>query len=783
MCFLEFPERKLWCLGALLMLQALLYPVQAHAQANKTNEATVSGSPFRHLSRNGNLRYTVESIDFDFGEDKPAYKPKKLLEKLGFEKGDDAIWAETGRDNLQAFYHEKGFAFAQVELTSEQGDEGKLKLTYRIAQGPRVRIGKVTFRGNDSIKTDAIKKALKTTTKKWFFWPRDYTEEMVTGDVKKLSDIYWEKGYLAHSIKYALNPDILEPAVLAQQRKRKKSKINIEFAIEEGPVYTVEKILLNFVDEEGKTIEEIVLKSAEATEQQHLTEYKAFGEQQLREKVELEPAQIYSERMARADAKRLRKLYGERGYINATARLMSPVFIQDAHAVNIKYEIFEGRQYRIGRIDITGNKETQDKVIRRILDEYDFFPGQLYDADLAPVDGGGELERRIKRRTLAEAIAIEPMGEGYGPDDANVLGRDVEVNIQEGLTGQIWPGVGLSSDHGFIGQLIYDERNFDISDWPENLGELIPGRSFRGAGQTFRVGAEPGTKVSQYTISFGDPYWGGEPNKPIRLGVIGSDWERDRESYDEGRLKGFLSLDKRYNRGRWSQGISFRAENVTVDSVDLDAPKEIKSVEGDNILVGIRFGVEQDLTDDEFNPTTGSIFDLGYEQVTGDHTFGILKGTQRWYRTLHEDLAERKTVLAIKLLGATTVSDAPPFEKFYAGGTGTYGIRGFDYRGVSTRGIDTITLERDDPIGSDWIFLANAEVTVPLVSDNFAALFFVDSGAIDSGNYRASVGTGIQILLPQWFGPVPMRFELGTPILKDDDDKTRIFNFSVGRLF
>ena len=751
------------------MSLALLYPVQAHAQANKTNAASV--------------RYTVESIDFDFGEDKPAYKAKKLRERLGFEVGDDVIWAETGRDNLQAFFNEKGFAFAQVAHASEQGDEGKQKLTYRIAQGPRVRIGKITFRGNDSIKTDALKSALKTTTKKWFFWQKDYTEELVTEDVKKLSGIYWEKGYLAHRITHALNPNILDPAVVEQQRQQKKSTINIEFSIEEGPVYTVEKVLLKFVDAEGQTIEEIVLKSTEAAEQRHLTKYKAFGEAQLREQVDLEPAQIYSERMARADAKRLRKLYGENGYINATARLLSPVFIQDARAVNIKYEIFEGRQYRIGRIDITGNKETQDKVVRRILDEYDFFPGQLYNADLAPVDGGGELEKRIKRRTLAEEIAIEPMGEGYGPDDANVLGQDAEVNIKEGLTGQVWPGVGLSGDHGFIGQLIYDERNFDISDWPENLGELVPGKSFRGAGQTFRIGAEPGTEVSQYSVSVGDPSWGGEPNKPIHLGVMGSDWERDRESYDEGRTKGSLSFDKRFNKGQWSQGISFRFENVTVDSIDLDAPKEIKSVEGDNMLVGIRFGIEQDFTDDEFNPTTGSIFDLGYEQVAGDHTFGILKGTQRWYRTLHEDLAERKTVLAIKLLGATTVSDAPLFEKFYGGGTGTYGIRGFDYRGVSTRGINTVTLERDDPIGSDWIFLANAEVTVPLVSDNFAAIFFVDSGAIDSGNYRASVGTGIQILLPQWFGPVPMRFELGAPIMKDGDDETRFFNFSVGRLF
>ena len=64
-----------------------------------------------------------------------------------------------------------------------------------------------------------------------------------------------------------------------------------------------------------------------------------------------------------------------------------------------------------------------------------------------------------------------------------------------------------------------------------------------------------------------------------------------------------------------------------------------------------------------------------------------------------------------------------------------------------------------------------------------SALFFVDSGLIDSGGPRASVGTGIQVMIPQWFGPVPMRFELAFPFMKDDEDDTRAFSFTVGALF
>ncbi len=201
--------------------------------------------------------------------------------------------------------------------------------------------------------------------------------------------------------------------------------------------------------------------------------------------------------------------------------------------------------------------------------------------------------------------------------------------------------------------------------------------------------------------------------------------------------------------------------------------------------MGVRLGIGRELTDDRFNPSAGYIIDAAYEQVAGDHTFGILSGTHTWYKTLYEDLAERKTILSTKLHASTVLGDAPIFEKFYAGGTGRYGIRGFEYRGVSTRGLQQNVLnpQRKDPIGSDWLFLANAEVIVPLVSNQIGALIFIDSGAIDSGGYRAAVGTGIQILLPQWFGPVPMRVEFALPFMKDGDDDLEEVSFSVGRLF
>jgi outer membrane protein assembly factor BamA len=201
--------------------------------------------------------------------------------------------------------------------------------------------------------------------------------------------------------------------------------------------------------------------------------------------------------------------------------------------------------------------------------------------------------------------------------------------------------------------------------------------------------------------------------------------------------------------------------------------------------MGVKVGFGRDTTDDIYIPTRGYVVDVDYEQVTGDEDFGILEGSGVFYKTLYQDFRERKTILSTKILAGTTFSNAPFFENFYAGGIGMYGIRGFEYRGVSTRGLQTNVLNprRVDPIGSDSIFLANSELTVPLVGDNISALFFVDSGTVDTGPYRISIGTGIQVIVPQVLGPIPIRFTFSDPLQKDDEDDTQSFSFFMGGMF
>lgn len=677
----------------------------------------------------------IRSIEFVGNK---AYRDKKLQEKLGFKVGDylDPVLAQTYTTTIAEFYHKNGFPYTEVSLDAAKTAAGSL--VYTVNEGPRVKIAGVGFAGNKAIKTNELKKTIKTKTRTWLVFQKYYQEDQLAEDVSKLQRAYQKRGFLNAKVE------------AQRQFNADKSKVRIIFTIEEGIAYSVEQIVF--------------------------AGNRQLDNEKLREQLTLREGQTYNEQKAESDTKGLVKTYKENGFIDAQVE-RSIKFVSDK-TVAVEYTATEGEQFRIGQVIITGNESTRDKVVRRVLDEYDFRPGDWYNADIARGDGKGDLERILQRSLLTERD-----GATITPAQAQQEGqKDARVSIIEGRTGMVMLGAGVSSDAGVIGQLTFEQRNFDISDTPDSLVDFITGKAFRGAGQTLRISLQPGTELSQYSISFTEPYLN---DKPTSLDVVGSSWGRWRESYNEQRTKGFVGLEKRY-KDKWRRSIGFRAENVNVQDIDYDAPVEIKEVEGGNFLAGVRLGVGRNLVDNMFNPSTGHGFDIGYEQVGGDHTFGVASATYRKYYTLNEDIAERKTVLAAKLLAATTVGNAPPFEKFYAGGSGTYGIRGFQYRGVSTRGLHTdpnLTPERKDPIGSDWIFIANAEVTVPLVGDNVAALLFIDSGAIDTGGYRVGAGAGIQILIPQWFGPVPMRFELAAPLMKSDEDETQVFSFSVGTLF
>lgn len=662
--------------------------------------------------------------EITFSGDKQGSEDK-LIEQLGFARGDylDKFAARAGVEKLTDHYQSRGYPFVKIGFDDSGIEQGRLH--YTIDCGQKVKIKKVKFEGNASIKARELKKVIKGKPRTFGIFQNFFKQSALDDDMVELQKAYDRRGYL-------------DTKVTSETKFGKNNKsIEVIYKIEEGRQYDVEKI--------------------------EFAGNQFFSDANLIPTFKLKEGKFYSNEKAEHDKDEILKVYREAGYINVDAEPVRQ--FRPGNKIIAHFDIKENERYRIGQINISGNRSTQDKVIRRVLDEKEFKPGEWYNAHIARGDGEGQLEKDIKTDVYTETAVITPVGDKPGQKDA-------EVRVTEGKTGSIMFGAGVSSTDGLIGQVVYEQRNFDIKKWPKNWRKFFSEDAFKGAGQRLRISAEPGTEVSTYSISFTEPYL---KDKPIAMTLAASSWERWRESYDEKRQKGYLGFTKRKKEGRY-RTLAFRFENVAVESIEDDAPKDVRDVKGDNLLAGIRIGFGRDTTDNRFTPTKGINYEAGYEQVGGDHTFGILDGTYRWYKTLREDIAGRKTVLETKLFAGTVIGDAPVFEKFYAGGLGS--VRGFDYRGISPRaGAD------DDPIGSKWLVTASGEVSVPLTSQMLSALFFVDTGMVETGGIRASAGIGIQIMIPQWFGPVPMRFELASPFMKDESDTTQMFSFSVGSLF
>ena len=674
-------------------------------------------------------RLLISEISF-FGNKK--IKDSTLKKLLSLKKGDylDKVTLAKALDDVRNKFEEKGFYFAKVELDGDAVEQGKI--IFRIEEGPKIKIGNVRYEGNTVFTEKQLDSVIKLDSKVLFVISKSYDNSKVEADIEEILHEYRQAGYVEASCQ--ATPEFNE----------KLNRANIVYQITEGSEY---RIVSHAV-----------------------TGASFFSEEQLQELIIAKTGMPYYSENVKKSADNIRDKYRENGFIEAT---VTPIRkYEQSTELNIVYKVNEGKRFKIGLIEVTGNYETHDKVIRRELDYSGFKPGRWYNAKEATGQGEGTIEKEIKQATLASDVFITHV-DGSDEDTKNAI-----VNITEGMTGMVMFGAGVDSSNGVIGQIVVEQRNFNILDWPESFDEFFRGKAFRGAGQNMRISLEPGTEVNRYSIDFTDPYaW----DRPLALNLGMSKYYRGRECYDEERTKAYVGLTRRYE-DNWSLGLRVRMENVNISDLDADSPQEIVDIKGDSQLFGTKFTIRKRETDSRFTPSKGYSFDLSYEFVVGDYDFGVVSSSFTKYKTLREDLVGRKTVLATKIYGASILGDAPAFEKFYAGGSGS--LRGFEYRGISPRGESLPKPGTfDDPIGSDWIVLANAEVTVPLSSDRYNWLLFADSGIIDDNALRASIGTGIEILIPEWFGPVPMRFEIAVPLTKEDEDDTQFFSFSMGRLF
>ncbi len=360
---------------------------------------------------------------------------------------------------------------------------------------------------------------------------------------------------------------------------------------------------------------------------------------------------------------------------------------------------------------------------------------------------------------------------GLGPVPS--MTADVDVLLEETQTGRFMFGVGVNSDAGLIGNIVVDERNFDVFRYPRSWQDFREGRAFRGGGQGFRLEALPGTLVQRYSLSLSDPYLLGTR---VSFNISGFFFNRLFYDWDEQRLGGRIGLGYRLTPDL-SVNATLRAENVNVHNLRVSVP-ELEEVKGDNDVFGARFGISHDTRDIPFSPTEGHLVKFGFEQVFGSFDFGRGDMDLRQYVRLRE----RPDGSGHHVLGATlrvgiSGTDTPVFENYFAGGFST--IRGFDFRGASPRNSGVI-------VGGEFQLLGSVEYMFPLTADDMVrGVVFCDYGTVEEEieihkeDFRVSPGFGLRVFVPA-LGPAPLAFDFAFPVAREDTDDIENFSFFIG---
>ncbi|HEY2253074.1 MAG TPA: POTRA domain-containing protein, partial [Planctomycetaceae bacterium] len=218
---------------------------------------------------------------------------------------------------ILALYQEKGYQHATVEL--EKGDSSDdREVVFKINEGPKVVVNQITFSGNSYFSTAVLKTQIKTKKVILWFFGGKYDHNSVDEDVHLLKQYYHNLGFFDVQIHEKVS------------ESSDKSKIHVEYVIEEGQRFKVRNI--EFVGN------------------------RVLSEEKLRKDLKVKPNDAYAQRFVDVDKNKIVAQYGELGRINAVVNPLTRSFEQPGY-VDLVYEINEDRPFRIGRIHVRINGE------------------------------------------------------------------------------------------------------------------------------------------------------------------------------------------------------------------------------------------------------------------------------------------------------------------------------------------------------------------------------------------------------------------------------------------
>ncbi len=389
------------------------------------------------------------------------FTKKALLEEALIKEGDamDMFAVEEARRRLEEYYHTRGFPKAQITLFEGKKPDDK-GVVFVINEGTKQRVFWTSFQGN-TIATDArLRTQIKSKPGILWFFQGEVDPKQIEEDVNRLTAYYRSLGFFRARIGRELQFD------------EDREWLTLTFIVDEGPRYVIRNVA--FIGNEK------------------------FSTGQLARDLKLQSGKFFNQSELRSDVSTIRDVYGAVGHVFADVKA-DPRFLEEPGQLDLVYNIEEGDQYRVGRINVQIEGEYAHTRINTVLNRMSLKPGDIVDIRELRAS-----ERRLKACGLFQsdpARGISPKIV-FSPPTAEDLETDIADRRPDGFRGQSPDGPPVRSrriDLDIDGRWIDEEEAGSGERDPRPLPLPLPDLQQPGAPPVIVRGQspEPGRRTSR----------------------------------------------------------------------------------------------------------------------------------------------------------------------------------------------------------------------------------------------------------------------------------------------
>jgi outer membrane protein insertion porin family len=712
-------------------------------------------------------RRRIQIVDYRGSKDLTQSTIEDELKKRDAQVKMDSFYDPAKARKVEAIIKEmlaqKGRPFATVKHEAKNIGASGQQLSFVIDEGPKAKVNEIAFDGNEVFSDAKLRGRMKKIKPPGFFnlsWlggKTTYTEdkwlggqEDPRGDRGRIEDFYLDQGYVTARVG---QPRISYTDGKAGFFKKKPVKLmKLDVPVTEGAQFRMGALKF-----EGLTV---------------------LKEEFVRAFFKMKEGDVYNDSRFKKAYEKLRDVYGSLGYFQWTGGTeRKPDAERKVVDVTVKME--EDKQYFLGKLAFIGNDSTRDKVIRReiYMNEGDVFNTEALKLSIKRVNQLGYFKQ------MESAPDIQPSA-----DAENKV--DVTFKVEEQNRNQFTFGGGVSGYEGAFINASFSTTNF------------------LGAGETFQVYVQSGSRTKNYSLSVSEPYF---LDRPITAGA--DIFKRKITYYSYANVSGYTqestgaSLVTGFLVGKWSRAfLNYTYEVIKLSEAD---PADVTNpffpgAGGANVGPAydpLLFGDYGQRTESRITPSlVYNTVDNPYTPRSGmRHTAtfmfagGPLGGTVNYYRPNLEaivylpvgrkmSLGLRAEAALIQQFGDTQV--LPLYQRYFLGGETQ--IRGYQIRSVGP--VDS----QFRVLGGNKFGLFNAEYYFDVFGPLRALLFFDAGGAFLEGDpiklseFRISTGAELRFIMPVLNVPFRLIYAIN-PNRKTFYEKLytpySTFKFAVGTTF